>query len=53
MTPSEAQFIVQAELQPGESLQWSGIADPARAALSALPALFSAFPSLVSLSSGS
>jgi hypothetical protein len=44
MTPSDAQFIAQAELQPGESLQWSGIADPVRAALSALPALIVGIP---------
>jgi hypothetical protein len=40
VTTSEAQSIVHSELQPGESLQWSGIADPARAALSAWPSLF-------------
>ena len=44
MTPSEAQAIVQSELQPGESQQWSGIADPARAALSVLPALLFGIP---------
>lgn len=44
MTPSEVQFIVQSELQPGESLQWSGVADPARAALSALPASIFGIP---------
>jgi hypothetical protein len=44
VTPSEAQFMVQSELQPGEGLQWSGIADPTRAALSALPTLIVGIP---------
>ena len=44
MTPSDVQFMVQSELQPGESLQWSGVADPARAALSALPAAIFGIP---------
>ncbi len=44
MTPSEAQFMVQSELQSGESLQWTGTADPARAAISALPAALFGVP---------
>ena len=44
MTPSDAQFMVQSELQPGESLQWTGTADSARAALSALPASLFGLP---------
>ena len=44
MTPSDAQFMVQSELEPGESLEWSGMADPARAALSALPTLIVGLP---------
>jgi Bacterial PH domain len=44
VTPSDAQFMVQSELQPGESLQWTGTADPARAALSALPASLFGLP---------
>ena len=44
MTPSEAQFIVQSELQPGESLQWTGTADAGRSALSALPAAVFGIP---------
>lgn len=44
MTPSEAQFMVQSELQPGESLQWTGTADPRRAALAALPASMFGIP---------
>lgn len=44
MTPSEAQFMVQSELQPGESLQWTGTADAGRSALSALPAAIFGIP---------
>lgn len=44
MTPSEAQFMVQSELQPGESLQWTGTADAGRSALSALPATLFGIP---------
>jgi len=44
MTPSEAQFIAQSELQPGESLQWTDIADARRAAISALPATLVGIP---------
>jgi hypothetical protein len=36
--------MVQSELQPGESLQWSGTADPSRAAWSALPAAVFGIP---------
>ncbi len=44
MTPSEAQFMAQSELQPGESLQWTGTADASRAALSVLPAAIFGIP---------
>jgi len=44
VTPNEAQFVVQSELQSGESLQWTGTADPARAAISALPASLFGLP---------
>ena len=44
MTLSEAQFMIQSELQPGESLQWTGVADAGRAALSALPASIFGIP---------
>lgn len=40
MNPSDAQMRAQSELQSGESLLWSGTVNPARAALSALPASF-------------
>jgi Bacterial PH domain len=38
MTLSDAQQRAQSELQSGESLYWTGTADPRRAALMALPA---------------
>jgi Bacterial PH domain len=38
MNLSDAQQRAQSELQPGESLYWSGLANPGRAALTALPA---------------
>lgn len=38
MNPGDAQLRAQSELQPGESLCWTGTADPRRAALMALPA---------------
>ena len=44
MTPSEAQYMAQSELQPGESLQWTGVADPGRATLAALPASIFGIP---------
>src|SRR5579859_7422196 len=44
MTPSEAQFMAQSELQPGESLQWTGTGDPRRATLTALPASIFGLP---------
>lgn len=44
MTPSDAQIRAQSELQSGESLCWTGCADPGRAALSALPASIFGIP---------
>jgi Bacterial PH domain len=44
MNPSDAQLRAQSELQSGESLYWTGTADPARAAISALPAAVFGIP---------
>jgi len=44
MNPGDAQLRAQSELQPGESLYWTGVADPARAAISALPAALFGIP---------
>jgi hypothetical protein len=44
MNPGDPQLRVQSELQSGESLYWSGTADPGRAALSALPAALFGIP---------
>jgi PH (Pleckstrin Homology) domain-containing protein len=44
MNPGDAQLRAQSELQSGESLFWTGTADPARAALSALPAMIFGIP---------
>jgi hypothetical protein len=44
MNPSDAQLRAQSELQSGESLYWTGTADPARAAISALPAAIFGIP---------
>jgi hypothetical protein len=44
MNPGDAQLRAQSELQSGESLYWSGTADPGRAALSALPATLFGIP---------
>jgi hypothetical protein len=44
MNPGDAQLRAQSELQPGESLYWTGVADPARAAVSALPAALFGIP---------
>jgi hypothetical protein len=44
MNPGDAQLRAQSELQSGESLCWAGTADPARAALSALPAMIFGVP---------
>ena len=44
MNPGDAQQIAQSELQPGESLYWTGAADPRRAALMALPASLFGIP---------
>ncbi len=44
MNPSDVQLSVQSELQGGESLLWSGPADPGRSAMSALPAALFGIP---------
>lgn len=44
MNISDAQQRAQSELQPGESLYWTGTADPRRAAFAALPASLFGIP---------
>jgi hypothetical protein len=44
MNPGDAQLRAQSELQSGESLYWTGVADPPRAAISALPAALFGIP---------
>jgi hypothetical protein len=44
MNPGDAQLRAQSELQSGESLYWTGTANPARAALTALPAAIFGVP---------
>ena len=44
MNLSDAQQRAQSELQPAESLNWTGVADPRRAALMALPASLFGIP---------
>ena len=44
MNPGDAQLRAQSELQSGESLYWTGTADPGRAALTALPASIFGIP---------
>jgi Bacterial PH domain len=44
MNVSDAQQRAQSELQPGESLYWTGTADPRRAAFAALPASLFGIP---------
>jgi len=44
MNLSDAQQRAQSELQPGESLYWSGLANPGRAAFTALPASLFGIP---------
>jgi hypothetical protein len=44
MNPGDAQQRAQSELQSGESIYWTGTADPSRAALSALPAALFGIP---------
>jgi hypothetical protein len=44
MNPGDAQLRAQSELQSGESLYWTGTADPGRAALGALPAAIFGIP---------
>src|SRR5579859_2524658 len=44
MNPGDAQQRAQSELQSGESIYWTGTANPGRAALSALPASLFGIP---------
>ncbi len=44
MNPNDAQLRAQSELQAGESIYWTGTADPRRAAIAALPATFFGIP---------
>lgn len=44
MNPGDAQLRAQSELQSGESLYWTGTADPRRAAITALPAALFGIP---------
>jgi hypothetical protein len=44
MNPGDAQQRAQSELQSGESLYWTGAADPRRAAIAALPASLFGIP---------
>lgn len=44
MNPGDAQLRAQSELQSGESLLWTGPADPRRAAVTALPAAVFGIP---------
>jgi hypothetical protein len=44
MNPGDAQLRAQSELQSGESIYWTGTADPARAAMSTLPATILGIP---------
>ena len=44
MNPGDAQLRAQSELQPGESLYWTGTADARRTAITALPASLFGIP---------
>ena len=44
MNPGDVQLCAQSELQGGESLLWSGSANPGRSAMSALPAALFGIP---------
>jgi len=44
MNPGDAQLRAQSELQSGESLRWSGTADPTRAAITGIPATVLGIP---------
>jgi hypothetical protein len=44
MNPNDAQLRAQSELQSGESLYWTGTADPVRASVAALPAALFGIP---------
>ena len=44
MNPGDAQLRAQSELQSGESLVWTGTADPSRAFITSLPAMIFGIP---------
>jgi hypothetical protein len=44
MNPGDPQLRAQSELQSGESLSWTGVADPSRAFVAALPAALFGIP---------
>ena len=44
MNPGDAQLRAQSEMQSGESLIWTGTADPSRAAITSLPAMLFGIP---------
>ena len=44
MNPGDAQLRAQSELQSGESLRWTGTADPTRAAISGIPVTLFGIP---------
>lgn len=44
MNPGDAQLRAQSELQSGETLVWTGTADPSRAAITSLPAMIFGIP---------
>lgn len=44
MNPGDPQLRAQSELQSGESIYWTGVANPGRAALMALPAALFGIP---------
>ena len=44
MNPGDAQLRAQSELQSGETLYWTGVANPRRAAITALPAALFGVP---------
>jgi hypothetical protein len=44
MTTNDVQAMVRSELEAGESLQWTGLADATRAAISSLPVMLFGLP---------